>query len=535
VKPAAVQPVAPSPSIGTEIVSTTIEEGGGPRLPTTGTIDAHPTASSDTNDVATDPIFAMSGSGTGSSSDSGPALSAPMSQPQARAGAVNSNTNPPAPMPAPQPTSPSANAGTIRPLTMAPTNPGATAALTAAVASAAGAEQGGTAVGRLPHGGHVKGATPLDSSGGGGNGPTAAPYLVYSGDDGAKGSTLNTNPGVTDVVSDGVQMIVGDANDNQISTVSWSINTTSVYASQTVNYRTGFTNTPFNPPQNAAPNPINFYWGEQPGSYTITANVTYVDNSPPGAQVQMNVTVKQPTGNISNISLGTPNLNSSGYPVTLSSADPSSTQPDGIDYTASVVPTLLKQLNLTGNFEFAVIQTISPLSVVLSGINTLQNLEVYNMSVSNPAGGPQTQPRPVVDDAYYDTNNNNQLTFAGTFYRNNGVTINENTPPANATMAEDDTPMVNNALIAGLSNEIMTYQATFKVTLMFGSYHDIWVPLGYFTWTVNMGAGEDSAGTWSNASQPSDNTSYTSSTAYPNWIESNYYLWSTYGQFVQMS
>lgn len=375
----------------------------------------------------------------------------------------------------------------------------------------------------------------MDGSGGDGGGPTAAPFLHYSGDDGAQGDTRNANPDVTDVVSDGVQMIVGDANGNQVSTVSWSISATSVYASQTANYRTGFTNTPFAPPQNAASIPINFYWGEQPGSYTITANVTYVDNSPPPWQVQMNVTVKQPTGNISNISLGTPNLNSSGFPVTLSSADPSSTQPHGIDYTASVDPTLLEQLNLTGNFEFAVIQTISPFSVVLSGFNTLQNLEVYNMSVSNPPGGPQTQPRPVVDDAYYDTNNNNQLTFAGTFFRNNGVTVNENTPPASATMAEDDTPMVNNALIAGLSKEIMTYQATFTVTLMFGSYNDIWVPLGYFTWTVNMGAGEDSGGNWDDVSQATTNTSYTSSTAYPNWIESNYYLWNTYGQFVQMS
>ena len=88
--------------------------------------------------------------------------------------------------------------------------------------------------------------------------------------------------------------------------------------------------------------------------------------------------------------------------------------------------------------------------------------------------------------------------------------------------------MVNNALIAGLSKEIMTYQATFTVTLMFGSYNDIWVPLGYFTWTVNMGAGEGSGGNWDNVFQATTNTSYTSSTAYPNWIESNYCLWNTY-------
>ena len=117
VKPVAVEPAAPLPATGVRAVSTTIGETGRFQFRrTTVTIDARPTASSDPNDMATDPVFAMAGSGSGSSSHEGPALSPPASQPQARAGAVNSNTHPPAPTPSPQPTTPNGNAGAIRPL-----------------------------------------------------------------------------------------------------------------------------------------------------------------------------------------------------------------------------------------------------------------------------------------------------------------------------------------------------------------------------------------------------------------------------------
>jgi hypothetical protein len=364
--------------------------------------------------------------------------------------------------------------------------------------------------------------------GSGGNGGTQLgdPYMTYSGDDGAEQDT-RISPNVTDLVGDGVQLGVGDALGFQISTVSWTVKSTtgnSVYKSQILNPRTGYVNNPFTGGINIPPNPITVYWDGTAGNYTITATVNYVDTAIPPAPVSMSVSTVLPTGFIGGCIVGTPTLTQSGIlttTTTLSSANPSSTTPAGIAYVALVDPTSLPA-NLYG--VFGVIQTINPLaaSEIYSGYSAYYT---YDLSVANPPGGPQTTPRPVVDD-----------NASSSFYDDSFGAVTSGYSVASATLPLNDTPSIS----VGSGYISMTFIATFKDTLMFspGSTTNgfgIDVPLGYKTWSLYMGASVGSSGSWGLVSTPTTFTAYTASTAYPAWSESNNYLWTTYGKWVLMS
>ena len=69
---------------------------------------------------------------------------------------------------------------------------------------------------------------------------------------------------------------------------------------------------------------------------------------------------------------------------------------------------------------------------------------------------------------------------------------------------------------------------------MFGPTGGIWVPIGNFTWTIVMAAAFDGTSWGISYSSPTATTSYSASTTFPTWAESNYYLWSNYGKFVQI-
>jgi hypothetical protein len=373
------------------------------------------------------------------------------------------------------------------------------------------------------------GLRPEASSGGGGGGLTGDPFITYSGDDGARNNTLNPQPNFSDLAGDTVQLTIGDNNGYQILSVKWSISPAGhTTGPQNVVYnfvnRTGYTIPQYTPPtQFVAPNPLYFDWDQNSGSYVITATVNYVNTSIPQAQASMSVPVVRPSGNITVNSIGTPTLIPGTGTSTLSSA-PLGTV--GISFTASVNPTTIPA-GLDGTIE--VVQTINPFTVVIAWSDSSGNHAKY-ISVSNPPGGPQTMPRPVVDDS------TNAPAFVSTYYMDEFTAVSSSTPPASAILPLSDTPSVS---FIPVSNKSVGYYATFTDTLMFtpgdqvnGYGND--VPLGYFTWTVSMAAA-DSGGVWTNGSLATTATGYTPTTAYPSWVESNYWLWSTYGQFVQVS
>jgi hypothetical protein len=353
-------------------------------------------------------------------------------------------------------------------------------------------------------------------------GATAAPFITYSDADGATGDS-RTKPKVTDMTRGSVWLKVGDNNGNQISTVSWSVSASNVYANQILNERTGFTNLSFSAPKNVAPNPLLLCWGDTPGNYTITANVTYVGSKVSPASASLQVSVLQPVGNIASVTTGTPTL-TSGRTEILAAASRSATPPynKGINYTATVNPTLFVSNKLSG--QFGLIQTYTGTSSY-QYTGTFGTVYTYDSSVSNPPGGPKTEPRPVVDDSY------GSVTFAGTFYRDAFVAVNSASTPATASLTEDDTPGISGPN----TFKSLSWLGNFTVTLMFEPTGGIWVPLGHFSWYLNMSGSVGSAGKWGITYTPTKFTGYTASAQYPTWKASNYYLWSTYGQFVQVS
>jgi hypothetical protein len=224
--------------------------------------------------MAMDPIFSMSGSG--SSSHEGPVLSASVTQPRARAGAVNSNTHPPASAPSPQPSVPNPNAGSIRSLSMAPSNSAAVSALTVAVASAVGAEQARPALHPLAPSGHGGGVAPLAE--GGPNDPT----IHFSGDN---------------VVGGAGEVILSAPAGKTLQTVTWQIS--GAEQSQSfVNSKGSATDLP-NPdgplPEAGGSAQLDFFWNLQTGDHTISASVVYANNGGAGTSNTVTVTVVAPS------------------------------------------------------------------------------------------------------------------------------------------------------------------------------------------------------------------------------------------------
>ena len=241
--------------------------------------------------------------------------------------------------------------------------------------------------------------------------------------DGASGDT-RTSSSVTDLTGDSVGIRAGDPN-LTIASVVWRISTANVYSSQNVNYRTGFTNNPFDPATATGPN-ISYDWGETPGTYTVTATVTYDNPNVPATPVDVVVSVVAPTGSVTVSAKGTPAI----YNGALWSAANGST---GVSYTAAVDPTIFQTDWLSGTL--GVIQTMDPFTV-RQYMTTKGVQYIFAGSISNPAGGPKTIPRPVVDDAY--PNNS----FAGTFYLSQFVKVNLNSTTATAVLPLYDTPAV---------------------------------------------------------------------------------------------
>ena len=325
-----------------------------------------------------------------------------------------------------------------------------------------------------------------------------------------------TKPSVTDLAGDLVNLSV-TAGKYTIKTVTWSLGTNNVYQNQILNYRTGFDNLPYTSPQNSLTN--SFCWGPNSGSYTITANVTYVNPNITGTQASVYVSLVRPTGNVTISSVGTPSLTQAGGEVTLLSADEGShTNPYGIDYLARIsLPVLASGIKV----EFGVIQTLNVhASYQYTSLGTRYT---DSASVSNPPGGPKTEPRPIVDDASAGP------VFKGTFYGS----MRTGSGNSSGSLSLSDTPGMP-PLPNSYDNESLI--SNFTVTLMYSPFpQGIWVPLGYFTWTVNMAATNNggSPAKWGITYTPTSTTAYTTSTAYPAWTESNYYLWDNYGPFVQ--
>jgi hypothetical protein len=392
-KLAAVATVAPLPSIGDPVVLMTSGRGDRFSSPSAGTLDSQPRDSSNMNDIAVDPISAMTGSGAGSLSNETPVLAPPASQPQARAGAVNGITHPSAPMPSPQPTVPNASAGTIRPMSMAPTNSAATSALTAAVASAARAEQAGPTVRRLLPPGHGTGIRPM-ASGGSGGGPTDAQkypaFLHVSGGTLVGGSAGGEVSDVDNCCIQSVTWTVSGAVNQNYSPASGSTTAFPSPVTQTFSY-------------NGQPtiSTLAWCWNTQVGAHTVSVLVTYDDGSTTSDSQAVNVV--QPTVNAFSISVA---------PATLAADDGVTNgmvtlQSPGIQYSATVsVPAnteggvfgFLQVISANESCTNNVVHTFS-CGWVLDNMGTTGNFYlIQGLTFSAPAGATTTS-GPAQDDA----------------------------------------------------------------------------------------------------------------------------------------
>ena len=321
-KAAAAERVVRVPSMGVRDVFTTTPGASRSNLPDAGTANSPSAASSDTDLTATNPIFAMAGSESTSPFYPAPAPSAQASQPQTSAGVPIGNAQPAVATTSPQQANPSAGAGAIRPLSMAPTNSGAASALTAAVAAAAGAEQAGLA------------AQPSTLGGSGGGGGSNNPTIRFSGDN---------------VVGGAGEVVLSAPSGLSLQSVTWQIS--GAEQSQSfVNSKGSVTDLP-NPdgplPEAGSTAQIDFFWNLQTGDHTISASVVYANNAGSGTSNTVTVNVVAPSVSSYKVTYtplvwGTiPSTGTTGFFLT----------PPGMTYSATV--SLPAAANTSGQFLFA--------------------------------------------------------------------------------------------------------------------------------------------------------------------------------------
>jgi hypothetical protein len=342
--------------------------------------------------------------------------------------------------------------------------------------------------------------------------------MTYSGGDGVSGTSAQNSSSaspVNDVIGDTIGAAVSDPR-NSIQSVTWTVTPISgspaanEYSDQLLLYRTGFVNTAMNFTAVTGTG-VSFSWGQNPGMYKITATCHYSQSA--AATTDVVVNLSEPVGKLTPTSTGTPYISATAGSGMLYSGNPA-----GITYQEQV--DMLNCPAVSG--RFGVIQTLS--SYFTEAKKTVGNtIYVFDSGVSMATGAP-TYPRPLVDD------DPQGAVAPATFYLGN---FGEATGGTITTYPEGDRPQL------GLDPNFASYSMSvnFKMDLMFQVNNGIWVPLGYMTWSVNMGADRNAAlpSGWALSYIPISTTAYTASTSYPLWAESMYYLDHTWGYWVQTS
>jgi hypothetical protein len=363
----------------------------------------------------------------------------------------------------------------------------------------------------------------MDGSGGGGGvsgGGVGKPALVYSGG-GTNANAMSSNGNTAtanDMIGDSGSVTVSDQNGQTIATVTWTVPSDAIQGQIIgVHGPGGFTNYPVTGTANARS--FGFAWDQNPGTYTITADLTYVNA--PAAQVSIKVNVQKPDSSIVVNSMATPTLTSTSPPVLRDGNGGAFSS--GINWTASITTTLFASTGVTATY--GVVQTTDPYTLQRSYYSYLRRTTVTEaVGVHTDSNGNKTQPRPLLDDGASPS--------TGFIYDDNTGTITPTTT-FNNSIASGDSPSTP----LDSSYNSYTYTASFTMTLMLHPNAGIWVPLGSLTWSMNMYAVNNS-GTWVLGYSPSVNTAYTPTTTYPSWADSYAALekenQSTYG-WVQIS
>jgi hypothetical protein len=329
-----------------------------------------------------------------------PALAPPVArQPQARGAAVDASS--PGAAPSSQPLAPTARAGAIRALSMAPPSPGAASALTAAAASAANAPQGGQAVAYSLGGSKTPSVSSMEASGGGGNNTNVNPLVSLSG--GGAGASGTGTVSMQTPISIGATVLVsvsppGGSGETLQTVKIMGMSSISSYFNTAPN-ATAPENMSLGQTVNTSPTPngdgvagTTFIVDASPRAYSIDVKVTYVGGDSGETVITFNS--KAPTGTLTMLGQGTTVLTIRG--TGLQYRDTKNNQnPDGITIQATTAP-ISYQLNggtayITGNFMFMQTVNASNSYTNTAGQTFIQNSPTSAPSIDNGVPGDGAQ------------------------------------------------------------------------------------------------------------------------------------------------
>jgi hypothetical protein len=495
--------------------------------------------------------------------EGGPALAPPIArQPQARGAAVDASS--PGAAPSSQPPAPTARGGEIRALSMAPPNPGAASALSAAVASAANAPHGGQAVAYSLGGSKTRSVSSMEESGGGGNNTNVNPLVSLSG--GGAGASGTGSVSMQTPISIGATVVVsvsapgGSGETLQTVTITGMSSISSYF--NTAPNATAPENMSLGQAVNTRPTPngdgvagTTFIVDASPRAYSIDVNVTYVGGDTGETVITFNS--KAPTGTLMMIGQGSTRLTVQG--TGLQYRNPNDQQnPDGITIQATTAP-ISYQANgstayITGNFMFMQTANASNSYTNTAGQTFVQNSPTSAPSIDNgvpnngggelghtatPTGGAPAAGFPVAGGA---------LGGAGWT-----LPVTQGNPPVTVTTASyifSDSPSISAP--AGINNlASMTVGSTggnpavpggnpetFTMYLMYqAASGGVWVALASVNWgwggnatssngtTLNPASVTQSNGGAANITQPQTGTA-----AFPTWTASTQTIFTGWKQ-----
>ena len=366
---------------------------------------------------------------------------------------------------------------------------------------------------------------PMDASGGG---DFVIPSVTYQGSAGATITNTDPDTGMNEYDTAATDVIGGLAivsvNITGVSSYQFTVSGDTYSDVYTNGNHSGFYTTDYTGASGTATTGggvTNFYWDQFAGTRTITIDVTYTNGDT--GEAEFTVNVQGVSGSL------TPSVNNQPGIIQetpgnwwLSSTDYSNpANLNAITWTGSATAPYV-----SGGGYLATCQTITALSATRAWTtgNWYVGYTTHRQDQGvDDSGATPTYPRPLLDDyqdsswAYGSWSTSNWQPY-GTI-NSAGVTT--------TTVSDGDSPEVK--LLSGYDS--YSYIASFKDTLMYRPSGGIWVPLGSYTWNISMGAG-------ANSSKPSGYSisytatsagGYSSSTDYPDWVESFYYLASTYG------
>lgn len=350
-------------------------------------------------------------------------------------------------------------------------------------------------------------------SSGGGN---VIPNVAFAGSTNDEQAFTNepdpvNSPGVFQEYTNVVDVIGGSASvsvfggPGTYSSITFTISG-HAYGDVTVD-STGFT-TPGYTSSTGTSDVTHFYWDQEPGVRTIDIDVVYANNDT--GHAAFTVDVQGVTGGMTPDVLRQPGILTS--PTTQLSSSSDGTNAIIWGATATAPPT-------SGGATIGCIQTIAPFLVE----RTAFDATTEERWVDPGTGGIPSRPRPVVDDGlgiFYGSTSGSGWTAYGTLDAITGATT--------TAVADGDTPSV------GLDSTFAAYHydATFTVELMYKPNDGVWVPLGMFTWdldmsTTNAGAITSTRTVWNPATYtPTTHSNYTANTTYPTWADSASRLYS---------